>query len=133
MSTAEPRNGRKLHPFYLAHFDILEKKDDNSNKYWTQCKYCPKTPESKILHRDSRLLQHITDISACPNAPLHVRKEGLRMLDRKLSGQASEGLAEGGTEGGGKKRKTSPTVLETFLEKPIKKEAADEYHRKLLR
>ena len=119
----------KFDPFYHAHFEVLGKKDDKSNRYWVRCKYCP---GSKMIHRDSDLLKHITEISSCPNAPEHARMEGLRMLKRKLSGL--EDKAKGVEDGPDlrKKRKASSFTLEAFLEKPITKESMNEYHRKLL-
>lgn len=115
---------RTLDPFYKDNFKIIDRQQNKSNKYWVECNYCP---GSKLNHRDNRLLQHITDSTLCPNAPINIRVQGLRMLNEKLGG--GQKLNEEST----KKRKLKTVAMESFFERPIEKEVSDDLDRKLLR
>lgn len=117
---------RGLDPFYKAHFTILEKQNNKSNKYWVECRYCP---GSRLNHRDNRLLEHISEPDQCPGASNDVRMQALRMLNRKRQG----GEEDAEVVEAGKKRKLKSAALESFLDRPIDKTVSDEYDRKMLR
>lgn len=123
-----------VNPFFLAHFEFLERKKDKSNKYIVKCNYCLK---DDLIHRESRLLNHITNKSVCPTAPDYAFREALRMLEQKLPGGANQeeedSAANNPNPGAPKKRKTQSTGIEAFLERPVAAETSDEYHRKLIR
>lgn len=123
--------GQKLHPFYQTHFEVLCKQDNKSNKYFMRCKYCP--DEIKILHHDNRLLLHITDTTACSNAPSQARINGLQLLNGKLSGGKGKEASDTGEQESAKKRRLTSGKLESFFEKAILKETSDDYDRRLLR
>ena len=114
---------RTLDPFYLAHFTILEKLDDRSNRYKVACKYCLK---DDLIHRETRLLEHIINSKACKEAPTAVRMEGLRMLKGKRSS------TEDNANQPNQPKKLKSTPLESFLVREIDKATSDEFDRKLL-
>lgn len=123
---SETRGKRGLDPFYKAHFIILEKQNNKSNKYWVECRYCP---GSRLNHRDNRLLEHISEADQCPNASNDVRMQALRMLNRKRH----DGEEDAVNGDAGKKRKLKSAALESFLDRPIDKKVSDDYDRKMLR
>lgn len=77
--------GRPTNHFLSTHFTKLEKKSNKSNRYFWDCNYCShaNTAGRQIEGRDNKLLLHIIDTKACPNAPVAVRQEARVNLMQK--------------------------------------------------
>lgn len=141
----KPAGGRPPDSFITANFTQAEKKTGNTNRWYFTCNHC----NEKLEHRDSRLLNHIKDITKCRNAPPNIReaarhrlaeKGGILLTDVKedmLPEPSQLQVVADGTnaENNGnpiKKRKSEGSITR-FLEKPLSQEEADKNNVRLLR
>ncbi|THH03675.1 hypothetical protein EW145_g6098 [Phellinidium pouzarii] len=113
------------------------------------CNYCT---GSSLLHRDNRLLNHISDRQTCPTAPVDVHELALQKIDGKKVSEGnsqtdilknakdmmaseevtSEASSLSTQTSTGKKRKLANATLTAFLEKPLDEKTSEEYDRKVL-
>ena len=78
-------SGRHVHPFITQHFIRVEKKDDESNRWYWDCNFCTVDNPAghHILGRNNKLFLLSTNTTACLNAPAKERREAEVILMEK--------------------------------------------------
>jgi hypothetical protein len=77
--------GRPVHPFISENFMRIDKKDNQSNRWLYDCNFCDENhaPGHNIEHQDNKLIQHIINSKACPNATTEVHRKAQIILIEK--------------------------------------------------
>ena len=78
-------SGHKVHLFIEEHLSRVKEKDDQSNHWYWNCKFCTvdDIASCHIESQDNKLFLHVIDTKACPNGPAEVGWRAEIILIRK--------------------------------------------------
>lgn len=139
--------GRKVDPFYDAHFTVVAAKDDKSKRRIYSCNYC----DANLEHRDNRLASHLAGAEKCKKAPATARTGAHILMAAKKSGKraAPDSESDESPEMGADavatviraepssskppKKKQKQSSLDSVVDRPMNTAQTDSANRKLLR
>ena len=116
--------GRPPAPNIIQNFSEVGAVENRSNRKYYTCRHC--SDNQKLQHQDNILLNHLSSLSACPNAPPKIREQARRQLVEKtalLTGTAivdnSGSMTQSGEDNDAtvtrKKRRREANTLEQFV------------------